>query len=75
MLGWSEIECITISYNDITREPAKIDENLIRAELTVLERAEHLKRKKELYKAKYPETKKAETKVINILVANRGKAK
>jgi ParB family chromosome partitioning protein len=58
MLGGSEIECITIICNDITREPAKIDENLIREELTVLERAEHLKRRKELCEAKYPETKK-----------------
>jgi 16S rRNA G966 N2-methylase RsmD len=57
ILGWTDVECITINCNDIDRKLAEIDENLIRAELSVLERAEHLKRRKELYETKYPETK------------------
>jgi ParB/RepB/Spo0J family partition protein len=37
---------------------AEIDENLIRADLTPAERALHVGRRKELYEAKHPETKK-----------------
>jgi len=56
-LGWQEVECIVKDYDELDIELAEIDENLIRAELTVLERAEHLKRRKEIYEAKYPEAK------------------
>ncbi|WP_430349986.1 ParB N-terminal domain-containing protein [Thermoanaerobacterium thermosaccharolyticum] len=64
MLGWSEIECITISCNDIDRELAEIDKNLIRAELTVLERAEHLKRRKELYERNIQKQRQAQDELM-----------
>ncbi len=57
-LGWTTIECSRITFAELDAELAEIDENLIRNELTVLERAEHLKRRKEIYEAKNPETKK-----------------
>jgi len=57
MLGWQEIDYIEKDYGELERELAEIDENLIRAELTALERGEHLKRRKEIYEAKYPEVK------------------
>lgn len=57
-LGWQVIDCVIRDYDTLDTELAEIDENLIRAELTVLERAEHLKRRKEIYEAKYPEAKK-----------------
>jgi ParB/RepB/Spo0J family partition protein len=56
-LGWNEIDCIIKDLGELDAELAEIDENLIRVELTVLERAELLKRRKEIYEAKYPETK------------------
>lgn len=59
-LGWEKVEAKKVSYDEIDREIAEIDENLVRAELTVLERAEHLMRQKELYEAKHPETKKGQ---------------
>jgi len=63
-LGWQEIDCVIKEYNELEAELAEIDENLIRAELTVLERAEHLKRHKELFEAKWPETKAVTGKAL-----------
>jgi hypothetical protein len=56
-LGWELIPAQLIELDDLHRELAEIDENLIRFELTVLERSEHLKRRKEIYEAIHPETR------------------
>src|SRR5262249_36584087 len=53
-LSWKTIDCRKVDLSDPHVELAEIDENLIRNELTALERAEHLARRKELYKALYP---------------------
>lgn len=58
LLGWQEIDCVEKDYDELDAELAEIDENLVRIELTTLERAEHLKRRKEIYEAKYPEAKR-----------------
>jgi N6-adenosine-specific RNA methylase IME4/ParB-like chromosome segregation protein Spo0J len=58
LLGWREIDCVEKDYDELDAELAEIDENLVRIELTTLERAEHLKRRKEIYEAKYPEAKR-----------------
>jgi len=57
LLGKTEIEATVVSLDELDAELAQIDENLMRNELTVLERAEQLKRRKEIYEAKYPESK------------------
>ncbi len=41
-----------IDIDELTNELWKIDKNLIRAELTNLERGEHLKRRREIFDAK-----------------------
>jgi ParB family chromosome partitioning protein len=51
------IPATVLSLNDIDAQIAEIDENFVRNELSVLERGEQLKRRKELYEAKYPQTK------------------
>ena len=56
-LGWTEIPAIFPTLNDIDREIWHLDENLCRAELTVLERCEHLADRKSLYELKHPQTK------------------
>ena len=44
--------------NGLVAEMAELDENLMRRELTVLQRAEMLARRKQLYEALHPEAKR-----------------
>lgn len=48
-LGWEQIDAVFVSLDEIDRELWEIDENLMRAELTPAQEAEHLKRRKELW--------------------------
>lgn len=57
-LSWREIECTVIDLDELGAALAEIDENLIRNELTELEKADLLKRRKELTEALHPETKR-----------------
>jgi ParB family chromosome partitioning protein len=57
LLGWQMIPALTYSVSDLDAEIMEIDENLHRQNLTALERAEHLVRRKEIYEAMLPETK------------------
>lgn len=57
LLGWSEIEVNVVDYNsDILSELAEIDENLIRNELTVIEKSIQTSRRKEIYEIMHPNT-------------------
>jgi site-specific DNA-methyltransferase (adenine-specific) len=51
-LGWTKIEARSITLDELNRELAEIDENLIRNELTALEEAMHLERRKEIHEQK-----------------------
>ena len=53
-LGWTEIEANIVELYDLDIELAEIDENLIRMELTALDRAEQRERRKWIYEQKYP---------------------
>jgi ParB family chromosome partitioning protein len=53
-LGWTEIPAVVVDGDDLHAELAEISENLIRNELTLLERAEHLARLKAVYEQLYP---------------------
>ncbi len=57
LLEQSDILASVLTVDDIDAELLEIDENLERHELTVLQRADQLKRRKELYEARHPETK------------------
>jgi ParB family transcriptional regulator, chromosome partitioning protein len=50
-LGWTEIPARVVKLDALRVELAEIDENLIRNELTVLERSDHLARRDEICKA------------------------
>ena len=56
-LGLVEIEAAIVQMDSDERALWEIDENLCRAELTELERGEHLLRRKELYERKWPDSK------------------
>jgi ParB family chromosome partitioning protein len=56
-LGWTEIPAVVVDGDDLRAELAEITENLVRNELTLLERAEHLARLKAVYQQQYPNTR------------------
>jgi len=56
-LGWLSIEANVVNLDALRSELAIIDENLIRNELTVLERGEHLLRRKTIYEVMNPTAK------------------
>lgn len=60
-LGLVEIEANIVDMTELDRQLWEIDENLIRAELTELERGEHLARRKDIYIARHPETRQGGT--------------
>ena len=51
ILGRTHIPCVVLSGDELLGEMAEIEENLVRQNLTVLERGEHHKRAKEIYEA------------------------
>ena len=60
-LGKTKIPVRIIDINELLTELAEIDENIIRTELTALEKSEQLSRRKEIYEQLHPE---ATTKAI-----------
>jgi hypothetical protein len=56
-LGWQKITACILPLDEIDAQLAEIDENLVRNEMTQLERSEQMARRKGLYEAKYPATK------------------
>ncbi|RTG99680.1 hypothetical protein CSW50_12135 [Thermus scotoductus] len=56
-LGWQEAPVVVLDLDALRRELATLEENLVRHELTELERAEHLRRQKEIYELLYPWTR------------------
>jgi ParB family chromosome partitioning protein len=57
LLGWSDVPVVVADLQGQKRELAEIDENLIRSELTMLERSEFLAMRKAIYECLHPETK------------------
>lgn len=57
-LGWKEIAANVVDLDKLDAELATIDENLIRKDITVLERADLLSRRNEILKAKGQRAKK-----------------
>lgn len=56
-LGWTTVPVMVAPLSAPEAELAEIDENLVRNDLTVLERGEHLARRKVLYEEAHPEAK------------------
>ena len=57
LLGWGEIDGFVMQADDLKAELAIIDENLVRAELSPVDRAQQTARRKAIYEELHPETK------------------
>ena len=53
-LGWTEIDAIVDTAEHLQAELMEIDENLCRAELTASQRAQAIKRRKQIWEALHP---------------------
>ena len=51
-LGWEDIDCIFVDMDELDRQLWEIDENLMRSELSGLERAKHTAKRAEVVKQK-----------------------
>ncbi len=65
-LNCNKISAVIIDVDEIKSELIEIDENIIRKDLTTLERAEQLKRRKELYEKVNPESSSDYVKAQNL---------
>ena len=54
-LGWTEIDAIVDTAEHLQAELIEIDENLCRAELTASQRAQAIKRRRQIWEALHPE--------------------
>ena len=69
LLGKVRIPAITLNLSDLETRLAEIDENLIRNDLSVLERGDQLLERKRIYEELYPETKAGVSQAIGSNVA------
>lgn len=58
LLGWSEVDYTVSSLEGLRAELAEIDENFVRTDLSAIEYGDLLLRRKEIYEALHPETKR-----------------
>ena len=61
-LGWEKIPANILQLDEIEAEITEIDENMFRHELSALQRSDLLLRRKELYEARYPQTRHGRSK-------------
>lgn len=55
-LGWTEIDAVLVDLDDVQRQLAEIDENLVRCSMNAADTARQTARRKELYLRLHPET-------------------
>lgn len=72
LLGWTEIPVVVVDLGGLKAELAEIDENLVRNDLSKLERSNHVAWRKEIYERLHPETK---AKVAGAHASNRAQGK
>ena len=60
-LGWKKVPCALLNVDDDHASLARIDENLVRSELTAAERAQWIAERKAIYERLFPQTKQGAT--------------
>ncbi len=74
-LGWEKIDCIFVDMDDLDRQLWEIDENLIRSDLTDMQRAQHTTKRAKVMAEKVVLAKMAQTKSDPSKNADKGQGK
>lgn len=72
-LGWLNVPCVVADDDDLRAELAMIDENIVRTNLSPIDEARQMKRRKEIYESLFPEAAASRKRARGMNIAKGNK--